>query len=45
MIIDWLVNPEETMKFAQGAQQEAITVGAQLTGPILNEVEGRLHTL
>jgi len=43
-ILDRWVNPEETMKFAQGAQKEAITVAARLTGLILNEVVGRTDT-
>jgi hypothetical protein len=31
------------MKFAQGAQKEAITVAARLTGLILNEVVGQIE--
>ena len=37
-ILDQWVDPEETTKFAHGAQNEAITVAACLTGLILNEV-------
>jgi len=33
MILDWWVDPEETMKFTQGSQKEAITVAARLTRP------------
>ena len=43
-ILDRRVDPEETMKFAQGAQKEAITVASRLTGLILNEVVGHTHT-
>jgi hypothetical protein len=44
MILDWWVDPEETTKFAQGAQKEAIIVAARLTGLILNEVVGHTHS-
>jgi hypothetical protein len=40
MILDWWVDPEETTKLKQGAQKEANTVAAQLTGLILNDVVG-----
>jgi hypothetical protein len=43
-ILDRWVDPEEIMKFTQGAQKEAITVAARLTGLILNEVLGHIHT-
>ena len=33
------------MRFAQGAQKEATTVAARLTGIILIEVVGRTHLL
>jgi hypothetical protein len=36
LILDWRVDREETMRLTQGAQMEAITVAAQLTGLILN---------
>ena len=42
-ILDCCVDREETTKFAQGVQKEAITVAARLTGLILNEVV-RLYT-
>jgi hypothetical protein len=42
-ILDRWVDPEETMKCSQGAQKEAITVAARLTGLILNEVVGHTH--
>jgi len=45
MILDRWVDSEEAMKFAQGAQLEAITVAARLTGLKLNEVVGRPHTV
>ena len=43
-ILNQWVDPEETMMLTQGAQEEAITVGARLIGLILNEVVGRTHT-
>jgi len=39
-ILDRWVDSEETTKSTQGAQKEAITVAAQLTGLILNEFSG-----
>jgi len=44
MILDWYVDSEETTKFTQGAQKEAIAVAAQETGLMLNDVVGHLHT-
>jgi hypothetical protein len=44
IILHRLFDPEETTRFAEGAQKEAITVAAQLTGIILNEVVGRIYT-
>jgi len=44
MILDRWVDPEQTMRLTQGAQKEAITVDAGLTGLILNEIVGRTHT-
>jgi hypothetical protein len=44
MILDWLVDPEQTLMLTHGAQQEVITVAARLTGLILNEVVGYTHT-
>jgi hypothetical protein len=44
MILDRWVDPEETTKFAQGAQKEAITVAARRTGLILTDVVGHIHT-
>jgi len=44
MILDRWVDPEETTRLTQGAQKEAITVAARLTGLILNEVVGGTHT-
>jgi hypothetical protein len=38
------MDPEEITNFAQGAQKEAITVAARLTGLILNEVVSFSHT-
>jgi hypothetical protein len=38
------VDPEETTKFAQEAQKDAITVAARLTGHILNEIVDHTHT-
>jgi len=43
-ILDWYVDSEETTKFTQGAQKEAIAVAAQETGLMLNDVVGHLHT-
>ena len=43
-ILDRWVDPEETTKFAQGAQKEAITVAARQTGLKLSEVVGHSHT-
>jgi hypothetical protein len=45
MILDRWVDSEETTRLTQGAQQEAITVAARLTGLILNEVVGCTHTI
>ena len=38
------MGPEETTKFEQAAQKEAITVAARQTGLILDEVVGHTHT-
>jgi hypothetical protein len=43
-ILDWWVDPEETMRLTQEAQKEGITVAAQRTGLVLNEVVGPAHT-
>jgi hypothetical protein len=43
-ILNRWVDSEETTRFAQGEQMEVITVGARLTGLILNEIVGHTHT-
>jgi len=43
-IVDRQVDPEETTRFAEEAQKEAITVAARLTGLIFNEVVGCTNT-
>jgi hypothetical protein len=45
MILHWWLDPEDTTKFAQGAQMQPITLTARVSGLILNEVVGLTHTL
>jgi hypothetical protein len=43
-ILDWWVDPEETMMLTTGVQKDGITVAARTTGLILHEVVGHTNT-
>jgi len=41
MILFWWVDPEETTKFTQGAENAATTAAARLTRPLIEWSAGR----